>query len=72
MRFSVMASQQSTASGERSACSAYRLPTATALPSMSVCMSSMLLCGFKLVPPVSKQMPLPTRLTARRGAPRGR
>ena len=39
---------------------------ATALPSMSVCMSSMPLCGFKLVPPVSKQMPLPTRLDRRR------
>ena len=39
---------------------------------MSVCMSSMLLWAFKFVPPVSKQMPLPTKLTAGAAAPRGR
>ena len=30
------------------------------------------MCGFKLVPPVSKQMPLPTKLTAGVAAPPGR
>jgi hypothetical protein len=35
-------------------------------------MSSMLLCGLRFVPPVSKQMPLPTRASGASLAPRGR
>src|SRR5579862_4365865 len=67
MRFSVMASQQSIGCAGTSCLSAYRLPTATALPSMSVCMSCMPLWGFRFVPPVSKQIPLPTRASSARG-----
>src|ERR1700679_287019 len=48
MRFSVIASQQSTGSGERSMFSAYRLPSATALPSMSGCMSQQPFVGLQL------------------------
>ena len=46
--------------GARSSLSASSVPTATALPCMSVCMSYMLLWVLRLMPPVSKQMPLPT------------
>ncbi len=46
--------------------SASSVPSATALPCMSSCMSSMPRNGFRLFPPVSKQIPLPTSAT---GAP---
>ena len=62
--FSVMASQQSTATGSLSSLMVLSVASATALPPMSICISSMELKGFRLVPPVSKMMPLPTRLTA--------
>ena len=65
-RFSVIASHASMPNGTRSSASASSVPSATALPCMSVCMSSMPVNGFKFVPPVSNTTPLPT--SARLGA----
>ena len=47
--------------GTRSSARASSVPRATALPCMSVCMSSMPVNGLRLVPPVSNTTPLPTR-----------
>ena len=73
MRFSARASQASTGRGNRPLASASSVASTTALPAMSVCMSSIDLCGLRLVPPVSKQIPLPTSaIGAWRTVPRGR
>ena len=55
--------------GALSSLSASSVPTATALPCMSSCMWYMLLCDLRLMPPVSKQMPLPTSASRRALAP---
>ncbi len=62
--FSVIASQASAVIGARSSASATSVASATALPAMSVCMSSIDLCVFRLMPPVSNRMPLPTNATS--------
>ena len=59
-RFSEIASHASTPNGTSSDASASNVPSATALPCMSMCMSNMPLNAFKFVPPVSNRMPLPT------------
>ncbi len=50
--------------------SATIVASATALPDMSVCMSSIERCALRLVPPVSKRIPLPTSATSMRGVAR--
>ena len=70
MLFSVIASHASAASGAFSSASATSVASATALPDMSVCMSSIERCGLRLMPPVSNRMPLPTSATS--GARRDR
>ena len=61
MWFWASASQQSTGKFAFSSVNASSVPSATALPCMSSCMPCMYFAFFRLVPPVSKQMPLPTR-----------
>src|SRR3569832_2384146 len=62
--FCASASQQSTGKSTFNLVSASKVPSAMALPAMSSCMPSMCFAGFRLWPPVSKQMPLPTSASA--------
>src|SRR3569832_2613403 len=62
--FCASASQQSSGKSTFNLVSASMVPSATALPAMSSCIPSMCFAGFRLWPPVSKQMPLPTCASA--------
>ena len=61
--FSQAATMPTTLTGARIEASASSVPKTLAAPPMSNFISSMAAPGFRLMPPVSKVMPLPTRAT---------
>ena len=60
MAFSTAAAMQTRFSGRRMPTAATNVPSTLPAPHMSYFISSMPPCVFRLTPPVSKVMPLPT------------